>query len=107
MREDQVADGGEAHLGLVPPRLFFERPGILEEIEDAGIQGLAVERSVPSEDRFKSGGLRGAVEHATVGCRGDRHKPVSARLKGLAEDSQGKAFCIHAPKLRPEPSVTS
>ena len=53
--------------------------------------------------RFKSCGLRGAVEHATVGCRGDRHKPVSARLKGLAEDSQGKGFCIHAPKLTPEP----
>ena len=72
-----------------------------------GSRILAVERSVPSEDRFKSSGLRGAVERSTVGCRGDRYKPVSARLKGLAEDSQGKAFCIHAPKLTPEPSVAS
>ena len=52
MREDQVADGSEAHFGLVPPDSFFERPGFLEEIEDAGIQGLAVEWSVPSEDQI-------------------------------------------------------
>ena len=107
MREDQVADGGEAHLGLVPPQLFFECPGILEEIEDARIQDLAVERSVPSEDRFKSSGLRGAVERSTVGCRRDRYEPVSARLKGFAEDSQDKTFSIHALKLTPEPSIAS
>ena len=72
-----------------------------------GSRVFAVERSVPSEDRFKSGGWGGAIEHARVSCRGDRYKPVSERLKGLAEDSQGNVFCIHAPKLTPEPIVAS
>jgi hypothetical protein len=36
-----------------------------------------------------------------MGCGGDCHKPVAARLKGLAEHGQGEVFCIHFPKLNP------
>ena len=99
MRENEIVDGGKAHLRLVPARLSFKRLVMLHQIEDLGIQRVAVERPVLTEDRFKGRGRRWTVEHAAMVRRGHRHEPVSTRLKGLAEDGEGEVFCVHDPKL--------
>jgi hypothetical protein len=96
MRSSTVA---KRTLRLVPTRLSFKRLGILQQIEDLGVQRVAVEQPVPSKDRFKGRGRRRTVEHAAMGRRGHRNEPVSAQLKGFAEDGEREVFCVHDPTL--------
>src|SRR5262245_24202835 len=99
MREDEIVDGGKAHLRLVPARLSFKRLVMLHQIEDLGIQRVAVERPAPTEidSRVAAGEGRSSTRQWFAG--GHRHEPVSTRLKGLAEDGEGEVFCVHDPKL--------
>jgi hypothetical protein len=82
MREDEIVDGGKAHLRLVPARLSFKRLVMLHQIEDLGIQRVAVERPVPTEDRFKGRGRRRTVEHAAMVRRGSSPRTGIHAIEG-------------------------
>jgi hypothetical protein len=78
MYEQYLADGCKPDARSIAAGLYFKGLRILEKLDDVIVHTGAIERPVPSKDRFKRACRRGTFENAAMRCRGHGNKSIAA-----------------------------